>query len=146
MPQEHQRGIGGWQAEWETLPELARLTGGAARAVAAALGDLVVDPEQMRANLEASSGLIYAEAVATALAERVGRARAHQLVAAACRRAARERTHLKAVVAADPEIGGQLTPARLAQAFEPDRNLGSAAALVARVLGARDAGRRAPHA
>ena len=30
MPQEHERGAGTWQAEWETLPELLRLTGSAA--------------------------------------------------------------------------------------------------------------------
>jgi len=29
MSQEHERGLGGWQAEWETLPELVRLTAGA---------------------------------------------------------------------------------------------------------------------
>ena len=30
MGQEHERGAGGWQAEWETLLELLRLTGSAA--------------------------------------------------------------------------------------------------------------------
>ena len=34
MPQEHERGLGGWQAEWETLPELVHLAAGAARHVA----------------------------------------------------------------------------------------------------------------
>ena len=29
MPQELQRGLGGWQAEWETLPKIVRLAGGA---------------------------------------------------------------------------------------------------------------------
>src|SRR5262249_58584476 len=29
MPPEHERGLGGWQAEWETLPELVMLAAGA---------------------------------------------------------------------------------------------------------------------
>ena len=29
MVQEHERALGGWQAEWEALPDLARLTAGA---------------------------------------------------------------------------------------------------------------------
>src|SRR5207344_380448 len=29
MPQEHERGLGGWQAEWATLPELVSIAHGA---------------------------------------------------------------------------------------------------------------------
>src|ERR1700744_134337 len=35
MPQEHERGLGGWHAEWETLPEIVSLAGGTAHTMAA---------------------------------------------------------------------------------------------------------------
>src|SRR5438105_11841597 len=50
MPQEHERGLGGWQAEWPTLPELVSLTAGAARAAATMLEGLVVNETRMRQN------------------------------------------------------------------------------------------------
>ena len=34
MPQEHERGLGGWQAEWDVLPELVRVTASAATSTA----------------------------------------------------------------------------------------------------------------
>ena len=49
MMQEHERGAGTWQAEWETLPQLLRLTGSARRSCASCSPGLEVDPEKMRA-------------------------------------------------------------------------------------------------
>src|SRR5262249_3281553 len=43
MVQEYERGLGGWQAEWETLPEMFRLTGGALERTADLLEGLEVD-------------------------------------------------------------------------------------------------------
>ena len=50
MPQEYQRAAGRWQAEWATVSELLRLTGGAAGHAAALLTELRVYPDRMRAN------------------------------------------------------------------------------------------------
>ena len=57
--------------------------GGAAAAVAESLGGLEVDAARMRVNLDATGGLVLSERVAAALAERLGRGAAHELVAAA---------------------------------------------------------------
>ena len=43
MPQEHERALGGWQAEWETLPALAAITAEASTAIAWTLADLEVN-------------------------------------------------------------------------------------------------------
>jgi 3-carboxy-cis,cis-muconate cycloisomerase len=51
MRQEHERGAGGWQAEWGTTSELLRLTGSATAWAADLLDGLEVDTERMRANL-----------------------------------------------------------------------------------------------
>ena len=34
MPQEHERGLGGWHAEWETLPDIVSFAGGAVKTMA----------------------------------------------------------------------------------------------------------------
>jgi 3-carboxy-cis,cis-muconate cycloisomerase len=137
MSQEHERAVGGWQAEWETLPELVRLTGGAARTVAQALETLVVDPSRMRANLDLTRGLIAAEAAGMALGATLGRARAHDLVQAASVRAVAEGRPLAEILAEAPEVRERWARADLDRLLDPERYLGSAEALVARVLAAR---------
>ena len=65
---------------------------------------LEVDPERMRANLEATRGGILAEAVSMALAVRVGRAEAHDMVERASRRAAAEGKELRDVLASETAV------------------------------------------
>jgi 3-carboxy-cis,cis-muconate cycloisomerase len=55
MAGEHERAAGRWQAEWETLAELLRLTGSAAAWCRDLLEGLEVDPDRMRANLAAAA-------------------------------------------------------------------------------------------
>ena len=91
MPQEHQRGLGDWHAEWETLPQIVRLAGGALHHLAEMLPHLEVDSRRMRQNLDATNGLIFAEAVSMALADRMGKMPAHLLVEAACKKSAEQK-------------------------------------------------------
>jgi len=56
IPQEHERGLGGWQAEAPVLAELFALTHGALDAMAVVLDGLNVDPSTMARNLQ-STGL-----------------------------------------------------------------------------------------
>jgi 3-carboxy-cis,cis-muconate cycloisomerase len=53
MAGEHERAAGAWQAEWEPLTDLLRLTGSAAAWVRDCLDHLQPDPQRMRANLDA---------------------------------------------------------------------------------------------
>jgi 3-carboxy-cis,cis-muconate cycloisomerase len=133
LRQEHQRGLGGWQAEWETLPEIVRLAGGALRHLTEMLPHLEVDTERMRQNLEMTKGLIFAEAVTMALADRMGKMPAHMLVEAACRKAQAEKRHLKEVLREDAGLRGHLTPADLESLFDVRNYLGSAEEFVQRV-------------
>jgi 3-carboxy-cis,cis-muconate cycloisomerase len=80
--QEHERALGGWQAEWAPLSEALALTGGAGASIREVLEGLEVDAGRMSANV---SELTAAEHASLVLAERVGRARAHELVAEAAR-------------------------------------------------------------
>ena len=53
MVQEHERAVGGWQAEWPTLAALMQATGAASEAMADVAEGLTVDRERMRRNMEA---------------------------------------------------------------------------------------------
>jgi 3-carboxy-cis,cis-muconate cycloisomerase len=133
MPQEHQRGPGGWHAEWETLPEIVRLAGGALHHLAEMLPHLEVDAQRMRQNLEASNGLIFAEAVSMALADRMGKMPAHLLVEAACKKSLAEKRSLKEILHEEPGLHGHLTAADLESLFDARNYLGNAEEFVERV-------------
>ncbi|MBM3597177.1 MAG: 3-carboxy-cis,cis-muconate cycloisomerase [Alphaproteobacteria bacterium] len=137
MVQEHERGLGGWHAEWETLPELCRLMAGALHQMAETMAGLELDPVRMRANLDATNGLIMAEAVTIALGSALGRLAAHELVEQACREAARSKRHLRDVLAAHETVGKHLSVQDLDRLFQPLHYVGQAGRFVARVLGAR---------
>lgn len=134
MPQEYQRGLGGWHAEWETLPQIVRLAGGALHHLAEMLPHLEVDSERMRDNLDATQGLIFAEAVSIALADRMGKMPAHLLVEAACKKARETHQPLKEALQEEPGLRGHLTPADLKSLFDARNYLGSAADFVDRVV------------
>ena len=100
------------------------------------LEGLEVDPARMRRNLDATRGLISAEAVMMALAPFVGRQEAHHLVADACRTALAEERHLLDILCAAPAVTAHLAPERLEALLEPESYTGLAGAFVDRVLGA----------
>ena len=135
MPQEHERGLGGWQAEWTTLPELVLLTAGASRAIATLMETLEVDATRMRKNLELTDGLIASESVAMALAGFVGRSDAHGMVERAVHRARGGGCTLVEALAADPAVTQHLTRADIERHLSPDRYVGAARTLVERVVG-----------
>jgi 3-carboxy-cis,cis-muconate cycloisomerase len=135
MPQEHERGFGGWQAEWATLPELVLLTAGSSRAIAIVLEGLEIDETRMRANLESTHGLIVAEGVAMALAAYVGRSEAHRIVEQAARRARDGRCTLLDALAADPVVTRHLRHEDLEHQLSDAPYIAAARALVERVVG-----------
>jgi 3-carboxy-cis,cis-muconate cycloisomerase len=140
MVQEEERGLGGWHAEWETLPEIVRLTAGALHQMAETVPHLKIDAERMRKNLELTQGLIFAEAVTMALSETAGRAAAHQVVEAACGRAQKEKRHLRDVLVEDAQVGTYLSSAEIEGLFDPRKYLGAAEAFVDRVVAASRSG------
>ena len=134
MVQEHQRALGAWQAEWETLPDIVCLSGGALHHLTEMLPGLHVDEQRMRQNLDATHGLIFAEAVTMSLGDRLGKMPAHMLVEAACKKARAENRHLKDVLREDRGLHGYLTPADLEGLFDVRNYLGSTEEFVRRVL------------
>jgi 3-carboxy-cis,cis-muconate cycloisomerase len=132
--QEHERGLGNWPAEWETLPQIVMLTAGALDAMAEVAEGLDIHVDRMRANLDLTHGLIFAEAVQMALAPAMGRDAAHSLVAGACRRASAQRAHLRDILENEPRVNDVLGREAIAHLFDPAAYLGQSRTYVARAL------------
>ncbi|MFS0823909.1 hypothetical protein [Bacillus sp. 1P02SD] len=80
MVQEHERDMGPWTAEWETISEMFQLSSGLLHHIKGILLGLKVNEVVMADNLNKSNQLIMAEAVMMKLAEKVGRQEAHDIV------------------------------------------------------------------
>jgi 3-carboxy-cis,cis-muconate cycloisomerase len=135
---DHERSAGPWHAEWPTLPMLQLVTSGALAAIVDVAEGLEVDATRMRLNLGATHGLIMAEAVTMALAEKIGKSEAHHLVEAASKKAVADRNDLRDVLASDAKVTAHLSADRLTKLFEPMAYQGASQALIDRLLAALD--------
>jgi 3-carboxy-cis,cis-muconate cycloisomerase len=136
--QDHERSAGAWHAEWPTLPSLLLVTSGALAAIVDIAEGLEVDAARMRVNLDATGGLIMAEAVTMALAEKIGKSEAHHLVEAASKKAVTEKKGLRDVLTKDPKVGAHLSADKLTKLFEPMAYQGVSQALIDRLLASLD--------
>ncbi|WP_460094133.1 3-carboxy-cis,cis-muconate cycloisomerase [Pseudomonas sp. S2_B03] len=139
MPQEHERSLGLWHAEWETLPEICCLVSGSLQQARLLADGLEVDAARMARNLELTQGLVLAEAVSIVLAQRVGRDTAHHLLEQCCKRAVAEQRHLRAVLADEPQVTAELSGAELDDLLNPAHYLGQAQAWVERAVAEHNA-------
>jgi 3-carboxy-cis,cis-muconate cycloisomerase len=98
LVQEHERGTHGWQVEWLTLPQMAAFTCSALKHASFLSDNMVVDAARMQANVQASNGLMLAEAITFALYPTLGGAEAKRLVSEACQLAVVQNRHLADVV------------------------------------------------
>ncbi|KPX10154.1 3-carboxy-cis,cis-muconate cycloisomerase [Pseudomonas savastanoi] len=134
MPQEHERSLGLWHAEWETLPELCCLVSGSLQQALQVLPGLQVDAERMASNLQSTKGLVLAEAVSISLAQRIGRDAAHHLVEQCCRRAVEQGAHLRQVLGETPQVSEQFSSDELDRLLDPAHYLGQARQWVERAV------------
>jgi 3-carboxy-cis,cis-muconate cycloisomerase len=132
--QDHERSAGPWHAEWPTLPTLQLVTSGALAAIVDLAEGLEVDAARMRVNLDATHGLIMAEAVTFALAETIGKSDAHHLIEAAVKKAVAGKQHLRDVLTSDPKVTAHLSADKLAKLFDPMAYQGVSQALIDRLL------------
>ena len=134
MPQEHERSLGLWHAEWETLPEICCLVSGSLQQALLIAQGLEVDAGRMAHNLDLTQGLVLAEAVSIVLAQRVGRDTAHHLLERCCKRAVAEQRHLRAVLGDEPQVTAELSAAELDHLLDPAHYLGQAQTWVERAV------------
>jgi 3-carboxy-cis,cis-muconate cycloisomerase len=138
MDQQHERGLGNWQAELAEWPPLFLSAHGALRALNDAFAGLTVDSDRMLANISALHGLVFAESASSYLAGAIGRPAAHTLLEGLTRRVTAEGRPLDALlidaVKADPQLAAQVDLQVLATLFDPVAALAPARTLAERQL------------
>jgi 3-carboxy-cis,cis-muconate cycloisomerase len=134
MVQEHERGVGGWHAEWEPLTEIFRLTAGALSATKEIALGATVDPIAMQHNLDILHGVTMAEAASFALAKKLGKAEAHRIVETISQRAIQEKIPMQQALADEPSLAQHFMPHELTSILNPASYLGATDAFIDRVL------------
>ncbi len=119
MAHEHERGLGGWQAELAEWPALFLATHGSLVALADASAGLAVDTARMRANIERQRGTVFAEGAAALLAPTLGKTEAQELLARLSARAIADDTDLRTLLRAEPALAA-IDAGALAAAFDID--------------------------
>jgi adenylosuccinate lyase len=129
---EHERDGAAWKTEWAFLPQASNATAVALSLAAELVSGLRVDAERMRANVDAQEGYVLAEPVMLALAERVGKNRAHELVHRAALAGQEAGITFVEALRADAEIAAQLDDVEAL--LRPEAALGAVPAIVDDVL------------
>ena len=116
----HERDISHSSVERVILPDSTILLDYMLNRYAGVLEGLRVYPERMRENMERSFGLMYSQRVLLRLTEAgLARQPAYEIVQRNAMRAWTERRPFQELLAADPEVTTHLTPAALAECFDP---------------------------
>src|SRR5258708_34961935 len=126
MVEEEERAAGNWQAEGRTVAAVMQATGLAAASMAAVAEGLTVDKLRMRANIEATQGVIFAERAMMLLGEKLGRDVAHKILEEATRKSVEQKRRLREVVGEMKEAREHLDPAALRELETPEQYLGVA--------------------
>jgi 3-carboxy-cis,cis-muconate cycloisomerase len=130
MVQEHERALGGWQAEWEALPDLARLTAGALSNIVGIVPSMEVNVERLARNLDVTNGLILGEAVMLALGDAIGRLDAHKLVEGASKASVANGTSLFDELCSNETVTRHVSQDQLKSLLDPANYVGQAQAFV----------------
>jgi 3-carboxy-cis,cis-muconate cycloisomerase len=131
MVQEHERGVGGWQAEWPTVSEVIQSSGVAIASMAEVAEGLTVAAARMKENLKSTQGTIFAEKAALLLNSKLGREAAHKaLEHATDPKRMRGRTLAQTLAEiSEAQAGKKL----LASLEDPEEYLGAAQTFTARL-------------
>jgi 3-carboxy-cis,cis-muconate cycloisomerase len=138
MVQEHERGVGGWHAEWPSITAIVQATGLAVASMAEAVEGLGIDERRMRVNLEATRGVVFAERVRMLLAPTLDRDTAHKLLEEATRKSVDEGRQLMDVLAGMPEVTRVIPVDTLRELDTPEQYLGLSDEFRARLIAAAE--------
>jgi 3-carboxy-cis,cis-muconate cycloisomerase len=126
MVQEHERAVGGWLAEWPILSGVIQSTGLAIASMAEVAEGLSVNAKIMRANIQKTNGVVFAERAMMLLGEKLGRDAAHKILEAATKKCITEKRQLVDVLAETPEVASHLGRSNIEELDVPEKYLGSA--------------------
>jgi adenylosuccinate lyase len=131
---EHERDASTWRLEWKAMPECCLMTGAMLAQMKVVLGGLEVHADKMRRNLDALGGFLMSERVMFALADKVGKQSAHELVYAVAMRGIDQGTTFEQALTADAQVRGALGGEELRALLDPTTYVGLAPEIVDRVL------------
>ncbi len=134
MIQEHERDWVGDHIEWAYLPEICIMTDGALQLTERVIAGLRVYPERMRLNLEQTNGLMLSEAIMLALAQKMGRQTAHDVVYECAMRAVEQGLPFRQTLAEHPKVASLLTVQEIERYLDPVHYTGLAGQFVDRVV------------
>jgi adenylosuccinate lyase len=121
----HERDISHSSAERVVFPDSFILTDFLLAEAIDIIGNWVVHPDRMRANVDATRGLIFSQSVLLALTKKgLTREDAYQIVQRNSLKAWNEALDLRALIAADPDVTRVLRPADIDRCFSIDPYLG----------------------
>jgi 3-carboxy-cis,cis-muconate cycloisomerase len=126
MVQEHERGVGGVQAEWSTVSAIVESFGLALASMAEVAEGLEVNGARMAENIKATRGVIFAERIMMILGKSIGRDVAHKLLEKAVARSEAEKRRLMDVLAEMPEVTAHIAAKELREMDSPEAYLGEA--------------------
>jgi 3-carboxy-cis,cis-muconate cycloisomerase len=139
MVQDHERGSATWQMEWTLVPDAASYSLSAIERALELVEGLEINPERMTENLSLSHQFVYAEAVMMALAPKLGRQIAHDLVDAAVTDARGGKSFVEALQQSE-EISNILSAPVLNKILNGQAHIEAAAQEVRKVLANCDRG------
>ena len=134
MIQEHERDWVGDHMEWAYLPEICIMTDGALQLTKRVVAGLLVYPEHMRRNLDLTNGLMLSEAVMLALANKVGRQTAHDIVYECSMRAIEHNLPFRQTLAENPVVSQHMTSQDIERLLDPIHYTGLSGEFVDRVI------------
>ena len=126
MPQEHERGVGGWHAEAATIARAVEDTGLALESMVEVAEGLSADPARMEKNIADTRGAIFAERAMMKLGPALGRDVAHRLIGEAVQEAAKKECKLTDILIAMAEVKNILPEDEIRGLDDPKAYLGAA--------------------
>jgi 3-carboxy-cis,cis-muconate cycloisomerase len=126
MVQEHERSVGGWQAEWPTIAAAVQATESALAAAVEVIDHLEVFPDRMRENIQRTNGTVFAERVMLGLSASLGREAAMRLVTEVLERSRATGQSFGDLARATVDIARAMSADDLAVFDQPDTYLGAA--------------------
>ncbi|HTZ74183.1 MAG TPA: adenylosuccinate lyase family protein [Candidatus Aquilonibacter sp.] len=138
MPQEQERGVGGWHAEAATIARTIEDTGLALNSMQEAAGGLRVDRARMEKNIASTQGAVFAERAMMMLGAQLGRDSAHALLEEAVRQAEQNEMNLTDTLAAMTQVTAILPREQLSELTDPKSYLGAAETFRKQLLASDD--------
>ncbi len=139
MVQDHERGSATWQAEWTLVPNATSHAVCALERMQELIAGLEIDSERMQENLGISGQFVYAESVMMALAPKLGRQKAHDLIESVIDGVRDGKLFLDSLLQSS-EISTILSESDLREIFDGGTSILAASKIVDDVLAEPDSG------